>query len=39
MGRGLWLGAPITPRMSSLNLAGHWRGGLVQVHFVSILQL
>jgi hypothetical protein len=33
MGRGLWLGAPITHRMSDLSLVGHWHDGWVQVHF------
>ena len=33
MGRGLWLGAPITHRLSALNLVGHWHGGWVHVHF------
>ena len=33
MGRGLWLGAPITHRMSGLILVGHWHGRWVQVHF------
>jgi hypothetical protein len=26
MGRKLWLGTPITHRMSGLNLVGHWHG-------------
>lgn len=29
MGRGLWLGAPITHRIPDLSLVGHWLGGWV----------